>query len=86
MVRASNPGMTTAMAPTATYNETMQDLVKRILEELGEDPSREGLVKTPKRVVFMSEFPRTVTGKVAKSDLRAKLAEETGQKQAVAQG
>ena len=33
--------------------------------------------KTPKRVVFMSEFPRTVTGKVAKSDLRNKLAEST---------
>ena len=28
----------------------MQDLVKRLLAELGEDPDREGLVKTPKRV------------------------------------
>jgi GTP cyclohydrolase I len=35
---------------TTTYNDTMQELVKRILEELGEDPDREGLVKTPKRV------------------------------------
>ena len=38
------------MAPTATYNETMQDLVRRMLQELGEDPDREGLARTPKRV------------------------------------
>jgi GTP cyclohydrolase IA len=34
----------------ATYNATMQDLIKRLLAELGEDPAREGLVKTPQRV------------------------------------
>jgi len=28
----------------------MQDLIQRLLIELGEDPSREGLVKTPERV------------------------------------
>src|ERR1700704_3617063 len=28
----------------------MQDLVRKLLEELGEDPGREGLVNTPKRV------------------------------------
>jgi GTP cyclohydrolase I len=28
----------------------MQDLIKRLLTELGEDPSREGLANTPKRV------------------------------------
>jgi GTP cyclohydrolase I len=28
----------------------MQDLIKRLLTELGEDPAREGLVNTPKRV------------------------------------
>ncbi|MEW6320830.1 MAG: GTP cyclohydrolase I FolE [Acidobacteriota bacterium] len=28
----------------------MQDLITRLLVELGEDPSREGLVRTPKRV------------------------------------
>jgi GTP cyclohydrolase IA len=28
----------------------MQDLIKRLLAEIGEDPAREGLVNTPKRV------------------------------------
>ena len=29
----------------------MQDLIRRLLAELGEDPAREGLLDTPKRVV-----------------------------------
>ena len=28
----------------------MQDLIRRLLAELGEDPTREGLLDTPKRV------------------------------------
>ena len=32
---------------TATYNDAMQDLIERLLIELGEDPTREGLAKTP---------------------------------------
>ena len=35
---------------TATYNAKMHDLIHQLLIELGEDPSREGLVKTPRRV------------------------------------
>jgi len=34
----------------------MQDLVRQLLKELGEDPTREGLVDTPKRVVKALEF------------------------------
>ena len=32
------------------YNARMQDLVAALLQELGEDPEREGLRDTPKRV------------------------------------
>jgi len=32
------------------YNAAMQDLIRRVLLELGEDPDREGLERTPKRV------------------------------------
>ena len=32
------------------YNTKMQDVIRRLLEGLGEDPSREGLLDTPKRV------------------------------------
>ena len=32
------------------YNVIMQELIRQLLAELGEDPSREGLLNTPKRV------------------------------------
>ena len=34
----------------------MQDLIQKLLIEIGEDPSREGLVKTPKRVETAMRF------------------------------
>jgi GTP cyclohydrolase I len=34
----------------------MQDLIRRLLAELGEDPSREGLLNTPKRVEKALKF------------------------------
>ena len=34
----------------------MQDLVRQLLVELGEDPAREGLVNTPKRVEKALKF------------------------------
>ncbi len=34
----------------------MQELIKQLLAELGEDPGREGLVNTPKRVAKAYEF------------------------------
>src|SRR6187401_584766 len=39
-----------ALEAATTYNAKMQDLITRLLTELGEDPNREGLVKTPRRV------------------------------------
>jgi GTP cyclohydrolase IA len=37
-------------AETAMYNTKMQDIIRQLLAELGEDPSREGLINTPRRV------------------------------------
>ena len=41
---------TTTTAPAALYNAGMQDLVRRMLLELGENPDRDGLIDTPRRV------------------------------------
>jgi GTP cyclohydrolase I len=54
----------------AARREVRRDLVRDILLDLGEDPEREGLVKTPDRVARAFEFltsgyeqnPRTVIG------------------------
>jgi GTP cyclohydrolase IA len=35
---------------SARYNMAMQDIIRQLLAELGEDPSRDGLLDTPKRV------------------------------------
>src|SRR5256886_10460593 len=38
------------------YNRRMQELIRQLLAELGEDPSREGLLDTPKRVEKALKF------------------------------
>src|ERR1051326_7914522 len=38
------------------YNSEMQELIRRVLAELGEDPTREGLLNTPKRVEKALKF------------------------------
>src|SRR5262252_8582003 len=38
------------------YNRGMQDLIRQLLAELGEDPAREGLVNTPRRVEKALKF------------------------------
>src|SRR5919106_3974941 len=38
------------------YNTRMQDVIRQLLAELGEDPSREGLRDTPKRVERAMRF------------------------------
>ena len=50
-----------AAAPRASaiqikYNTNMQDIIRQLLAELGEDPSREGLIDTPKRVEKALKF------------------------------
>lgn len=41
---------------TVKYNRRMQDLIRQLLGSLGEDPSREGLRDTPKRVEKAYKF------------------------------
>ena len=41
---------------SARYDTAMQDLITRLLVEVGEDPTREGLVKTPERVARSMEY------------------------------
>jgi GTP cyclohydrolase I len=38
------------------YNETMEDLIRGLLAKLGENPEREGLLNTPKRVARALTF------------------------------
>jgi GTP cyclohydrolase I len=38
------------------YNTRMQDIIRQLLAELGEDPSREGLLNTPRRVETSLRF------------------------------
>ena len=38
------------------YNTRMQDVIRQLLAELGEDPTREGLLDTPKRVEKAMRF------------------------------
>ena len=37
-------------------HEKIADLTRKLLEEIGEDPKREGLVKTPSRVAKAWKF------------------------------
>ena len=39
-----------------TYNKRLADNIKSVLSELGENPDREGLLKTPERVSKSMDF------------------------------
>jgi GTP cyclohydrolase IA len=43
-------------AATQIYNKQMQDLIRKLLAEIGENPDREGLLDTPKRVEKAYKF------------------------------
>ncbi len=56
--RSTTNGIESKIAPPPTdeNNEAMMASVRTILAELGEDPDREGLLKTPKRVAEAMRF------------------------------
>ena len=45
-----------ARPPEEDHNEAMKDAVRTLLLSVGEDPDREGLLKTPKRVAEAMQF------------------------------
>ena len=53
---AACPSTSPTVPRSAIYNNEMQDIIRRLLAELGEDPSREGLRDTPKRVEKSLQF------------------------------
>jgi GTP cyclohydrolase I len=48
--------MKTPIAPTTLTSATYEELVREMLVRLGEDPNREGLVRTPARVQEAMQF------------------------------
>ena len=43
-------------APDETYDEEFEGLIRKILHRIGEDPQREGLLRTPQRVAKALDF------------------------------
>lgn len=56
--RATTHGMESTIShpPSEVSNEALMNSVRTMLAELGEDPEREGLLKTPKRVAEAMRF------------------------------
>jgi GTP cyclohydrolase I (EC 3.5.4.16) len=59
--------------------EQIEQAVRRILEAIGEDPDREGLLDTPKRVANMYEEMFSGIGKDPKEHLRTVFHEDHGE-------
>ena len=53
--------------------ERMKALVEELLQELGEDPRREGLEKTPQRVVDMLRFLTSGYAQIGRASCRERV-------------
>ena len=58
--RNTHNGQQAQIHATSDENkQQMMDAVRIMLESVGEDPEREGLLKTPKRVAEAMQFPHS---------------------------
>ncbi len=55
-VSSTNRMKTTQHEPNSLQHASFEDLVREMILRIGEDPSREGLVDTPQRVVHSMEY------------------------------
>ena len=68
--------MNTAFVPNPNTTESIAHHVVRLLEQMGEDPNREGLQRTPERVGKAMQFLTQGYGQDPEAILRSALFEE----------
>src|SRR5216683_3347102 len=63
-------------ASSLTPGDELADTVAALLEQLGENPDREGLLETPGRVVGLSKLPRLVDAYSRRLQLQERMTRE----------
>lgn len=70
-------------APDETYDPEFEDLIRRLLERLGEDPGRQGLRRTPLRVAKAYDFLVSGYGSTVEEVVRDAVFEEEAEEMVV---